>query len=60
MIAGGIAQSFHNMPYLTVGSSCCLTAANGNNGYYYCSDEDFAGGSDAVAGEDEPWSYVCA
>lgn len=73
MIAGGIAQSFHNMPYLTVGSSCGLTAAignnngscgmtavNGNNGYYYCSsDEDFVAGADAVC-EDEPWSYVCA
>nr|XP_043631052.1 arginine decarboxylase-like [Erigeron canadensis] len=60
MIVGGIAQSFHNMPYLTVGSSCCLTAANGNNGYYYCSDEDFAVGADAVSGDDEQWSYVCA
>ncbi|KAI3728880.1 hypothetical protein L6452_17525 [Arctium lappa] len=60
MVAGGIAQSFHNMPYLTIGSSCCLTAANGNNGYYYCSDEDFTAGADAVAGEDEQWSYVCA
>ncbi|KAI3717338.1 hypothetical protein L1987_68900 [Smallanthus sonchifolius] len=60
MITGGIAQSFHNMPYLTVGSSCYLTAANGNNGYYYCSDEDFNGGADAVGGDDEPWSYVCA
>ncbi|XP_076942464.1 arginine decarboxylase-like [Bidens hawaiensis] len=60
LITGGIAQSFDNMPYLTVGSSCSLTAANGNNGYYYCSDEDFTGGSDAVAGDDEPWSYVCA
>lgn len=60
MIAGGIAQSFHNMPYLTVGSSCCLTAANGNNGYYYCSDEDFTAGGDVVAADDEQWSYVCA
>ncbi|KAI3701438.1 hypothetical protein L6452_26516 [Arctium lappa] len=58
MVAGGITQSFHNMPYLTIGSSCCLTAANGNNGYYYCSDEDFTAGADAVAGEDEQWSYV--
>ncbi|KAK9064430.1 hypothetical protein SSX86_015812 [Deinandra increscens subsp. villosa] len=62
MISAGIAQSFNNMPYLTVGSSCCLTAANGNNGnqHYYSSDEDFTAGTDAVAGEDEPWSYVCA
>lgn len=60
MIAGGIAQSFHNMPYLTVGASCCLTAANDNNGYYYCSDEDFAAGAEAVSGDDEQWSYVCA
>ncbi|XP_071702024.1 arginine decarboxylase-like [Rutidosis leptorrhynchoides] len=64
IIAGGIAQSFHNMPYLSVGASCCLTAvaaANGNNGYYYCSDDDFNGvGADAVSGDDEQWSYVCA
>ncbi|XP_071692149.1 arginine decarboxylase-like [Rutidosis leptorrhynchoides] len=64
IIASGIAQSFHNMPYLSVGDSCCLTAvagANGKSGYYYCSDEDFtAGGADAVSGDDEQWSYVCA
>ncbi|KAK1437886.1 hypothetical protein QVD17_03686 [Tagetes erecta] len=60
MIAGGIAQSFHNMPYLTVGSSCCLTAANRNNAYFYSSDEDFTAGADMVTGDDEEWPYVCA
>ncbi|XP_076926737.1 arginine decarboxylase-like [Bidens hawaiensis] len=60
VIASGIAQCFHNMPYLTVGPSCCLTAANGNNGYYCCSDEDVIAVADAVAGDDEQWSYVCA
>lgn len=59
MLASGLARSFHNMPYLTVGNSCCLTAANGNTGYYYCADEGFAG-PDSVAGEDEQWSYCCA
>ncbi|XP_076924400.1 arginine decarboxylase-like [Bidens hawaiensis] len=60
VIASGIAQCFHNMPYLTVGSSCCLTAANGNNGYYCCSDEDVIAVADAVGGDDEQVSYVCA
>ncbi|KAI3765504.1 hypothetical protein L2E82_15540 [Cichorium intybus] len=61
LMAGGIAESFHNMPYLTVGSSCCLTAANGINEYYY-SGEGFTAGADVVSGEDDhdQWSFVCA
>ncbi|KAI3718391.1 hypothetical protein L6452_19260 [Arctium lappa] len=61
-MAGGIAESFHNMPYLTVGSSCCLTAANGmmKNEYDYYSEEGFSAGVDVVTADDEQWSFVCA
>ncbi|KAI3774117.1 hypothetical protein L1987_48661 [Smallanthus sonchifolius] len=44
VMAGGIAESFHNMPYLTVGSSCFLTVAN----EYYYPDDGFTGDDDLV------------
>lgn len=59
ILMSGLAGSFNNMPYLTAGKSCCLTAANSNAGYYYCGDESFSG-PESVAGEDEQWSYCCA
>ncbi|XAR72762.1 Arginine decarboxylase [Bertholletia excelsa] len=55
-LAGGLAQSFHNMPYLVAGASCCLTAANVGDGYYYCNDDN----TGAPTGEDEQWTYCCA
>lgn len=55
-LTSSLAQSFHNMPYL---SSCCFTAeatananTNTNNGGYYYYSED-----NAAAEEDEIWSY---
>ncbi|XP_059647568.1 arginine decarboxylase-like [Cornus florida] len=63
-IANGLAQSFHNMPYLVASSSCCLTAAaatNGNNGYYYCKDDNnYVTSVESSNCEDEQWSYCCA
>ncbi|XAR59093.1 Arginine decarboxylase [Bertholletia excelsa] len=53
-LTNGLARSFHNMPYL-VASSCCLTAANGSNGFCYSSDS-----SDSSTGEYEQWTYGCA
>ncbi|XP_051134406.1 arginine decarboxylase-like [Andrographis paniculata] len=61
-LVNGLTCSFNNMPYLAPATSCSLTAASGNTGYYYCSDETgFAAVSDSVGGaEDEPWSYCVA
>ncbi|WCJ40888.1 Arginine decarboxylase [Euphorbia peplus] len=50
-LANSLAQSFHNMPYLS-GNSCSLTALN-NGGFY----EDAV---DSAAGDEEQWSYCCA
>lgn len=58
-IANGLACSFHNMPYL-VNSSCSMTAANGNNGYYYSDVDNYSTVTDSDAAEDEQWSYCCA
>ncbi|GAB4837829.1 Arginine decarboxylase 1B, chloroplastic [Ancistrocladus abbreviatus] len=63
-LASGLAHSFHNMPYLVVAPSCCLTVANNVNinGYsFYGSEHDhYSSGSEATTVEDEQWSYVCA
>ncbi|KAK2978294.1 hypothetical protein RJ640_017145 [Escallonia rubra] len=59
-LAGGLARSFHNMPYLLPASSCCLTAANGNNGYYYGNEDNYGSVAETGSGEDEMWSYCCA
>ncbi|GAA0152357.1 decarboxylase [Lithospermum erythrorhizon] len=57
-LASGLAQCFRNMPYLSPGLSCCLTAATGNNGYYFCNDEKFTSASDSVVSEDDQWYCV--
>ncbi|CAI9104649.1 OLC1v1003365C1 [Oldenlandia corymbosa var. corymbosa] len=62
-LASGLAQCFHNMPYLLPASSCCLTAATANNnGFYYCKDETYSA-TEAVAAagtvEDEQWTAYC-
>ncbi|CAN4112466.1 unnamed protein product [Withania somnifera] len=54
-LISSLAQSFHNMPYLVAPSSCCFTAATGNNVGYYYYDEDNA--PDCATEEDEIWSY---
>lgn len=61
-LANSLARSFRNMPYLVAApSSCSLTAINGNNGFYYCNEDDYNNGSaDSAAAEDEQWSYCCA
>ncbi|KAL2460003.1 Arginine decarboxylase 2 [Abeliophyllum distichum] len=59
-LASGLARSFNNMPYLLCSASCSLTAANGNNGYFYCDEDTFASAADSVAAEDEQWSYCVA
>ncbi|KAG9135033.1 hypothetical protein Leryth_011541 [Lithospermum erythrorhizon] len=59
-LASGLAQCFKNMPYLAPGLSCCLTAANGNNGCYFCNDENLTTASDSCVGEDDQWSYCVA
>ncbi|KAG9130418.1 hypothetical protein Leryth_004381 [Lithospermum erythrorhizon] len=59
-LASGLAQCFRNMPYLTPGLSCCLTAANGNNGYYFCNADGFTSATDSVVSEDDQWSYCVA
>lgn len=54
-LARRLAHSFNNMPYLVAASSpCCLTAATGNNGYYYCNDDAF--GVESADVEDDQWS----
>lgn len=58
-LASSLASFFHNMPYLTAPSSCCLTAIN-NSGFHYCSEDEFNAAADSAAGEDEQWSYCCA
>ncbi|OWM83913.1 arginine decarboxylase [Punica granatum] len=59
-LASGLAQSFHNMPYLVTASSCGLNAIS-NSGFYYCSEDEYGVGvADAAAGDDEQWSYCCA
>ncbi|KAL6982334.1 Arginine decarboxylase 1B, chloroplastic [Sarracenia purpurea var. burkii] len=62
-IAGGLARSFQNMPYLVVASSsCCFTSSdNGGTGYYYCSSyDDYIAGGNSSTGDDEQWTYCCA
>ncbi|XP_004507509.1 arginine decarboxylase [Cicer arietinum] len=67
-LANSLARSFDNMPYLVSSSSCCLNAVTNNEGFYYCSGDDFSADSasavtsvaGSVAGEDEHWSYCCA
>ncbi|XP_022859959.1 arginine decarboxylase-like [Olea europaea var. sylvestris] len=56
-IASGLARSFNNMPYLVGSASCSLTAANGNNGSFYCNEDSFSSAADTVAADDERWSY---
>lgn len=52
-LAGGLAQTFQNMPYLVPNTSCC--------GDYYYDDESFGSVADSSSGEDEPWAtYCCA
>ncbi|KAL3539035.1 hypothetical protein ACH5RR_002401 [Cinchona calisaya] len=58
-MVSGFARLFHNMPYLVAPSSCCLTAATANNGYYYCNDEAFGAAVESASGEDEPWTTYC-
>lgn len=60
-LATSLARSFHNMPYLSVASSCCLTAMN-NHGLYYCSEDDYdiVADSGAPSAGEEDWSYCCA
>lgn len=63
-LAASLARSFDNMPYLVAAasSSCGLNAIN-NNGFYYCSSDEFSDpvADSVVAGigvvEDEQWSY---
>lgn len=63
-LANCLARSFDNMPYLVSSSACCLNAVTNNDGFYYCSGDDFsadsASAATSVAGEDEHWSYCCA
>nr|GMD08644.1 arginine decarboxylase [Ipomoea batatas] len=60
-LASSLAQSFHNMPYLVVGSTCCLTAATTSGSYYYGNDASAANPiADSSPGEDEHWSYCIA
>ncbi|KAL6124809.1 hypothetical protein ACLB2K_077318 [Fragaria x ananassa] len=59
-LATSLARSFHNMPYLAVASSCCLTAIN-NHGLYYCGEDDYDIVADSgAAGKAEQWSYCSA
>ncbi|KAF3685689.1 arginine decarboxylase [Capsicum chacoense] len=57
-LISGLAQSFHNMPYLVAPSSCCFTAATAKGGSYYYYNEDNA--ADCATAEDEIWSYCTA
>ncbi|WJX51336.1 arginine decarboxylase [Trifolium repens] len=64
-LANSLARSFDNMPYLVSSSTCCLNALTNNDGFYYCSGDDFSAADSAsvvtsVAGEDEHWNYCCA
>ncbi|KAJ4716631.1 Arginine decarboxylase [Melia azedarach] len=59
-LASSLAQSFHNMPYLVVPSSCSLTAINNGGGFYYCNEEDYNPVVDSSPSEDEQWSYCYA
>lgn len=63
-LANCLARSFDNMPYLVSSSACSLNAVTNNDGFYYCSGDDFsadsASAATSVAGEDEHWSYCCA
>ncbi|XP_010526909.1 PREDICTED: arginine decarboxylase 2-like [Tarenaya hassleriana] len=63
-VAALLAQSFHNMPYLvSATSTCSLTAAINNLGFYYCDEDGYNAVFEAPAaagGEDENWSYCCA
>ncbi|KAI5673234.1 hypothetical protein M9H77_13598 [Catharanthus roseus] len=60
-LASRLAHSFHNMPYLTVSSPCCsLTAASGNNGYYYCNEDPFGiAAAESAALDEDQWSAFC-
>lgn len=55
-LASGLALSFHKMPYLVAGSSCCMT----NSGYYYGNEDNYSRVADSAAGDDDHWSYCFA
>ena len=55
-LASGLALSFHKMPYLVAGSSCCMT----NSGYYYGNEDNYSRAADSAAGDDDHWSYCFA
>ncbi|QHO55560.1 Arginine decarboxylase [Arachis hypogaea] len=46
-LAARLAFSFDNMPYLVASSSCALNAME-NNGFYYCSSDEFSEGTRRV------------
>ncbi|KAK4804796.1 hypothetical protein SAY86_004613 [Trapa natans] len=56
-LANDLARSFRNTPYLDGACSGSLNPM-GNNGFYYCREDDY--GASEAAGDDEQWSYCYA